>query len=66
MAGELLVMVAGEPSVGVRLQFAKDLSDAPSMIAVMLVILVIGAVVDGLLFGSLEKSIRTRWGLNHA
>jgi NitT/TauT family transport system permease protein len=66
MAGELLVIVAGEPSVGVRLQLARDLSDAPSMLAVMLVILVIGAVVDGLFFGSLEKSIRTRWGLNHA
>ena len=66
MAGELLVIVAGEPSIGVRLQFARDLSDAPSMLAVMLVILVIGAVVDGLLFGSLERSIRTRWGLNNA
>jgi NitT/TauT family transport system permease protein len=66
MAGELLVIVVGEPSIGVRLQFARDLSDAPSMLAVMLVILFIGAIVDGLLFGTLERSIRTRWGLNHA
>ncbi|HEX7590490.1 MAG TPA: ABC transporter permease [Candidatus Limnocylindrales bacterium] len=66
MAGELLVIVAGEPSIGVRLQFARDLSDAPSMLAVMIVILFIGAIVDGLLFGTLERSIRTRWGLNHA
>lgn len=63
MAGELLVIVAGEPSVGVRLQFARELSDAPGLLAVMLVILIIGAVVDGLLFGTLEKSIRIRWGL---
>jgi NitT/TauT family transport system permease protein len=66
MAGELLVIVAGQPSIGVRLQFARDLSDAPSLLAVMLVILFIGAIVDGLLFGTLERSIRTRWGLNHA
>ena len=63
MAGELLVIVAGQPSIGVRLQLARDLLDAPQLIAIMLVILVIGILVDALIFSSLERSIRARRGL---
>jgi NitT/TauT family transport system permease protein len=66
MAGELLVIVAGTTSLGVRLQFARELSDATALLAAMLVILVIGIVVDGVVFGSAERWIRTRWGLAEA
>lgn len=65
MAGELLVIIAGQPSVGARLQFARELSDAAALLAMMIVVLVIGIVVDILLFGTLESQIRTRWGLGH-
>ena len=65
MAGELLVIVAGQPSIGARLQFARELSDAPALIAMMLVVLVIGIVVDIALFGALERQVRVRWGLGH-
>ena len=65
MAGELLVIVAGQPSIGARLQFARELSDAPALIAMMLVVLVIGIVVDIALFGALERHVRVRWGLAH-
>jgi NitT/TauT family transport system permease protein len=63
MAGELLVLIPGQSSIGARLQFARDLSDAPGLIAMMIVILVIGIAVDILIFGSIERSIRTRRGL---
>jgi NitT/TauT family transport system permease protein len=63
MAGELLVIIAAQPSIGVRLQFARELADAPALLATMLVILAIGIVVDALLFGTLERVIRRRWGL---
>jgi NitT/TauT family transport system permease protein len=63
MAGELLVIIATRPSLGVRLQFARDFSDAQAMIAAMIVILVIGIAVDGLVFGRIERAIRNRWGL---
>ncbi len=63
MAGELLVIVAGQPSIGVRLQLARDLLDVPQLLATMLVILVIGILVDALIFSTLERSIRTRRGL---
>jgi NitT/TauT family transport system permease protein len=63
MAGELLVIIANRPSLGVRLQFARQFSDAEALIAAMIVILAIGIVVDGLVFGRLERMIRSRWGL---
>ena len=66
MAGELLVVISKLPSVGVRLQFARELSDAQGLLATMLVVLVIGVVVDLFAFGLLERSIRRRWGLAEA
>ncbi len=63
MAGELLVLF-GTQSIGARLQFARELSDAPQLIATMLAILVIGLVVDELLFGVVERRVRRRRGLD--
>lgn len=63
MAGELLVIIANQPALGVRLNFARELSDAEALLATMIVILVIGIVVDLVIFGSLERRIRQRRGL---
>ena len=64
MAGELLVIIAGEPSIGYLLQVRPRFSPTSSgLIAVMIVILVIGIAVDGLVFGTLDRAIRRRWGL---
>jgi NitT/TauT family transport system permease protein len=63
MAGELLVIVNHQQSLGQRLQFARDLSDAEQLLALMLVVLVIGIAVDSL-FSALDGGIRRRWGLN--
>ncbi len=62
MAGELLVILAERPSLGVRLDFARELSDATGLLATMMVILIIGLVVDAL-FGAADRSIRRRWGM---
>ena len=62
MAGELLVILSGRPSLGVRLQFARELSDAEGLLAAMVVVLLIGMAVDGV-FGLLDGVIRRRWGL---
>jgi NitT/TauT family transport system permease protein len=62
MAGELLVILGNRPSLGARLQFAREFSDAAGLLATMLVILIIGMVVDGL-FGLVEREVRSRWGL---
>jgi NitT/TauT family transport system permease protein len=63
MAGELLVIIETRPALGSQLQFARELSDAPGLLALMLVVLLIGVLVDGLCFGTLERGIRRRRGL---
>jgi NitT/TauT family transport system permease protein len=63
MAGELLVIIETRPALGSQLQFARELSDAPGLLALMLVVLAIGILVDGLVFAGIEQSIRRRRGL---
>lgn len=63
MAGELLVIIAKRPSLGQQLEFTRGNSDYPALIATMLVILVIGIVIDGVVFARAERTIRRRWGL---
>jgi len=63
MAGELLVVIAGRESIGVLLQTNRNLSNAEGLLATMIAILVIGILVDSLIFGTLDRSIRRRWGL---
>lgn len=63
MAGELLVIIAARPSIGVRLQFARELSDAAGLQAMMIVVLVIGLIVDGAVFGLAVRLIRRNRGL---
>jgi NitT/TauT family transport system permease protein len=63
MAGELLVLIPGQTSVGAQLQFSREFSDAPGLMAMMIVILAIGIVVDVVVFSTVERSIRARRGL---
>jgi NitT/TauT family transport system permease protein len=62
MAGELVVLVANTSSIGVLLENAQNLTDMPSAIAIMTVILAIGISVDAL-FSAVDLRIRRRWGL---
>lgn len=63
MAGELLVIIAERPSLGVRLTATRELSDARGMMATMIAILVIGVLAD-LAFSAANNAIRRRWGLS--
>lgn len=63
MAGELLVIIKGKPSIGSLLQENRAVNDYRGLLAVMIVILIIGIIVDSVVFGRLEKAIRRRWGL---
>ncbi len=62
MAGELLVIIGTTPSLGVRMDFARQLSDVPLLVAYMILILIIGIMVDTV-FGLSERRIRSRRGL---
>jgi NitT/TauT family transport system permease protein len=63
MAGELLVIIANQPSLGVLLSTDQDQADMTSAVSVMIVILVLGILVHTL-FGLADRSIRRRWGLD--
>jgi NitT/TauT family transport system permease protein len=63
LAGELLVIIANKPSIGVTLTQSRELSDYPRMMATMLVILFIGIIIDSLVFGTIERGINRRRGL---
>jgi NitT/TauT family transport system permease protein len=63
MAGEIIIVVAGSPSIGSLLAVSRSVSDAEGMIAVMIVILVIGLVMDAVFFTQLDKFVRRRFGL---
>ena len=62
MAGELLVIVPGALSIGVRMQQARDLVDAGLVISYIIVVLVIGILID-VLFNAADNALRKRWGL---
>ncbi|MER6578831.1 ABC transporter permease [Nonomuraea sp. NPDC001023] len=63
MAGELLVIIANQASLGEQLHYARELADSPGLLATMIVILVIGIVVDRV-FGLADDALRRRWGLH--
>jgi NitT/TauT family transport system permease protein len=63
LAGELLVQIAGKESLGRDLDSARQFADYPALYATMIVILVIGILVDSLIFGQAERRIRKHYGL---
>ena len=66
MAGELLVIIAQQPALGVQLQLQREVVDAEGLLGTMIVVLTIGIMVDQLLFANVERTIRTRRGLAEA
>lgn len=63
MAAELIAVVPGKESIGFLLQVNRELANSSGLIATMIVILAIGIAVDSVVFGTLERAIRRRWGL---
>ena len=60
MAGELLYVSLG---LGHLLNMGRELNDMSQVIAIMLVIVAIGLLVDRLVFAPIEGRVRERWGL---
>ncbi|ADG83094.1 binding-protein-dependent transport system inner membrane protein [Thermincola ferriacetica] len=63
MAGEML---SPKDGLGYALTVGRDLADMNQVVSVMIIIIVLGLVIDKLIFGRLESSIRYRWGLDRA
>jgi len=62
MAGEIVVQIVGQFSIGQALSVDQQNLDFTSVSSLMIVILVIGIVVDAL-FSSVDRAIRRRRGL---
>lgn len=60
LAAELLFV---SMSLGFLLQTGRDLNNVNQVVAMMLVIIVAGVLVDRLIFGRMEAWVRERWGL---
>jgi NitT/TauT family transport system permease protein len=63
MAGEMLSATKG---LGQVLMVGRDLADISQVVSVMIVIIVLGLLVDKVIFERLEKSMRHKWGLDRA
>lgn len=61
MAGEMLSSTKG---LGQVLMVGRDLADISQVVAVMIVIIVLGLLVDKLVFERVEKNMRHKWGLD--
>ena len=60
MAGELLFVSGG---LGQLLTAGRELLDVAQVVAVMIAIIVLGTLMDRLLFQTVEMRVRRRWGL---
>jgi NitT/TauT family transport system permease protein len=63
MAGELIVIVIGQQSIGALMQTNRNLNDAAGLMAWMIVIFTLGVVIDAAVFGRLDSMVRRRFGL---
>jgi NitT/TauT family transport system permease protein len=60
ISGEMIFVTLG---LGQLLMMGRDLNNMSQVIAVMILIIVIGYVVDGLVFRTVERHLQQKWGL---
>lgn len=63
ISGEMIFVTLG---LGQLLIMGRDLNDMSQVIAVMILIITLGYLVDGLLFKTIERRLQQRWGLSPA
>lgn len=60
ISGEMIFVSLG---LGQLLMMGRDLNDMSQVIAVMILIIMIGYIVDGLVFKTIERRLQRKWGL---
>jgi NitT/TauT family transport system permease protein len=63
MAAELIGGLTGKIGIGQLLNANANLNDYTGVFEAMIVILIIGILVDALVFGTIDRTIRRRYGL---
>jgi len=60
IAAEMLYLSLG---LGQILMMGRDLNDMSAVVAVMLLIIALGFIVDGIVFRSMQRHLQNKWGL---
>ena len=60
ISGEMIFVTLG---LGQLLMMGRDLNDMSQVVAVMILIIALGYIVDGLVFKTIERRLQQRWGL---
>ena len=63
ISGEMIFVTLG---LGQLLMMGRDLNDMSQVVAVMILIIALGYIVDGLVFKTIERRLQQRWGLTPA
>jgi ABC-type nitrate/sulfonate/bicarbonate transport system permease component len=63
ISGEMIFVSLG---LGQLLMMGRDLNDMSKVIAVRMLIIAIGYIVDGLVFKTIERRLQHKWGLSPA
>jgi NitT/TauT family transport system permease protein len=63
MAAELIALVPGHPGIGQLLNGSSTQADYIGVFEAMIAILIVGILVDSLVFGTADRAIRRRYGL---
>lgn len=63
ISGEMIFVTLG---LGQLLMMGRDLNDMSQVVAVMILIVALGYIIDGLIFRTIESRLQQRWGLSTA
>jgi NitT/TauT family transport system permease protein len=63
LAGEMVFVSLG---LGQLLMMGRDLNDISQVVAIMVLIIALGFIVDGFVFRVIERNLRRKWGLSPA
>jgi NitT/TauT family transport system permease protein len=56
-------LIKSSVGLGYLLYMGRELNDSPQVVAIMIVTILFGLLLDRFLFGIIERRIRRRWGL---
>jgi NitT/TauT family transport system permease protein len=56
-------MIFVSRGLGQLLMMGRDLNDMSQVVAVMVLIIALGYIVDGVVFRTIERRLQERWGL---
>jgi NitT/TauT family transport system permease protein len=63
MGAELIFVIQGRDGLGHLLAIGREFADVAQVVAVMIVMVMIGMIVDRWVFARLQRAVHARFGL---